>query len=72
MAAKTKKASKNQEIRSMSAENLVKNIEDATLRMQRMTFSHAITPIENPMAIRTLRKELAKMKTEQRRKQLGF
>jgi len=36
-----------------------------------MKFSHAITPIENPMAIRTLRKELAKLKTALRSKQLG-
>jgi large subunit ribosomal protein L29 len=63
MAAKTKKANRNQEIHSMNEQDLIKNIEESTLRIQRMKFSHAITPIENPMAIRTLRKELAKLKT---------
>jgi large subunit ribosomal protein L29 len=37
-----------------------------------MTFSHAITPIDNPMGIRILRREIARLKTAQRRKQLGF
>ncbi|MBP6623982.1 MAG: 50S ribosomal protein L29 [Chitinophagaceae bacterium] len=72
MAAKTKKISRNQEIAAMNAEELVKHIGDANTQIQRMRFSHAITPIENPMAIRTLRKDIAKLKTEQRKKQLGF
>ena len=71
MAAKTKKISKNQEIHSLSEQDILKNIEESTLRIQRMKFSHAITPIENPMAIRTLRRELSRLKTALRSKQLG-
>jgi len=70
MAAKTKKASNKQDFSSMSQEELLKNIQDAELRLKRMKFSHAITPIDNPMGIRTLRRELAQMKTAQRTKQL--
>ncbi len=47
----------------MSEQDLLKNIEDAELRLKRMKFSHAITPIDNPMGIRTVRRELAQMKT---------
>ena len=68
--ANTKKRSNELDVRSMSEADVLKNIEDATLRMKRMKFSHAITPIEHPMAIRTIRRELAQLKTEQRRKQL--
>lgn len=71
MAAKTKK-SKKQDFNTMSAEDILKNIQEAEARMKRMVFSHAITPIDNPMSIRTLRRELAQLKTAQRRKQLGF
>lgn len=69
--AKTKKITRNEEIRNMSAEEIQRQIEEGTTRLQRMMFSHAITPIDNPMAIRTLRRELAKMKTEARRKKLA-
>ena len=63
MAAKNKKSNKNQDYNSMSEQDLLKNIEDAELRLKRMKFSHAITPIDNPMGIRTVRRELAQMKT---------
>jgi|688.fasta_scaffold1183177_2 large subunit ribosomal protein L29 len=69
MAAKTKKSSK-QDLRSLSAQDILKNIEDAELRLKRMKFSHAITPIDNPVGIRTLRREIAQLRTEQTRKQL--
>jgi large subunit ribosomal protein L29 len=69
MAAKTKKSSK-QDLRSLSAQDILNNIEDAELRLKRMKFSHAITPIDNPMGIRTLRREIAQLRTEQTRKQL--
>ncbi len=66
----TKKISKNQEYRSMNEKDLLTTILDSEARLKKMVFSHAITPIDNPMAIRTLRREIAKMKTEQTRKQL--
>jgi large subunit ribosomal protein L29 len=70
--AKNKNAKKASDFRTMSVEDIAKNINDANDRLKRMEFSHAITPVENPMAIRTLRREIAKLKTEERRKQLGF
>lgn len=70
--AKTKKTTRNQEIQAMSAEDLQKNIQDSIGKLQRMKFSHAITPAENPMAIRTLRREIAKLRTAVRRQQLGI
>ncbi|MBL7771274.1 MAG: 50S ribosomal protein L29 [Chitinophagaceae bacterium] len=68
--AKTKKITRNEEIRNMNADELKRQIEEGTTRLQRMMFSHAITPIDNPMAIRTLRRELAKLKTAARTKQM--
>jgi large subunit ribosomal protein L29 len=70
MAAKTKKSSKRQDFQAMSQDDLLRNIQEAELRLKRMTFSHAITPIDNPMAIRTLRREIAQMKTAKRQKEI--
>jgi large subunit ribosomal protein L29 len=60
-----------QDLSNMSAEDVLKAIEDSEQRLKRMVFSHAITPIENPMNIRLLRKDIARLKTKQRRLQLG-
>jgi large subunit ribosomal protein L29 len=71
MSTKTKKSA-NQDLSNLSEADLLKNIEDSTLRLKRMMFSHAITPIENPMTIRLVRREIARLQTQLRRKQLGF
>ena len=65
------KKNKNQDLSSMSAEDILKNIEETDLRLKKMMFSHAITPIENPMSIRILRREIARLKTQHRKLQLG-
>ncbi len=63
MATK-KKTSTNTDFTSMKEEDLMNNIKDAQTRLKRMQFSHAITPIENPMQIRILKKDIARMHTE--------
>ncbi len=72
MAKKNNKTNKIQEIRSMSEQDIKSKIEETVMRLKRMTFSHAITPIENPMSIRTTRREIALLQTELKRKQSGF
>jgi len=71
MATKTKQNSK-QDLSALSEAEILQTIEETDLRIKRMKFSHAITPIENPMSIRISRKEIARLKTQLRRKQLGF
>jgi large subunit ribosomal protein L29 len=33
------------------------------LRLKKLEFAHAISPLENPMSIRALRKDVARLKT---------
>ena len=40
-------------------------------RLKKMQFAHAITPLENPMTIRTLRKDIARLKTELKKRALA-
>jgi large subunit ribosomal protein L29 len=47
------------------------NIADEELRMKKLQFSHAVNPIENPLSIRTLRRRLAQLKTEQNKRALS-
>ena len=58
-------------IQSLSAEDLAARIKEDELRLKKLEFGHAISPLENPMSIRNLRRELARLKTELKKKQLG-
>jgi len=69
--AKAKNA-KVEDYRSMDDKALVDKIQDEEMRMKKLHFSHAVNPIENPLTIRQLRRTIARMKTEQRRRALGF
>lgn len=69
--AKDKKA-KQDEYRSLDDQALQASIQEEELRLKRLHFSHSVNPIENPLSIRHLRRTIARMKTEQRRRSLGF
>ncbi|MDQ3536399.1 MAG: 50S ribosomal protein L29 [Bacteroidota bacterium] len=61
---------KNSEIKSLKIEELRERVSAEKENLQKLTFAHAITPIENPMKIRESRKLVAKLKTELRTKEL--
>jgi len=58
-------------IQTLGAEDLQARINEDELRLKKLEFAHAISPLENPMSIRNLRKEVARLKTELKKKQLG-
>ena len=60
------------DLKGLSDQDLREKISEEQLRLKKITFSHAITPIENPMSIRALRRQIAQLKTEQRKRELGF
>jgi large subunit ribosomal protein L29 len=55
----------------MSEQDLKARIQEDELRIKKLKFAHAVSPLENPMSIREVRKDLARTKTELRKKQLG-
>jgi large subunit ribosomal protein L29 len=57
-------------IQALSDEDLKARINEDEVRLRKLEFAHAITPLENPMSIRNLRRELARLKTQLRKKQL--
>jgi large subunit ribosomal protein L29 len=59
-------------IQSLNEQDLQARINEDEQRMKKLEFAHAISPLENPMSIRNLRRELARLKTElKKKKQLG-
>jgi len=69
--AKSKKA-KVDDYRSLDTQALTEKIADQEMQLKKLHFSHAVNPIENPLSIRQLRREIAQLKTEQRKRALGF
>lgn len=68
--AKNKKADAH-DYKSWDDQALANNIADEEMRMKKLQFSHAVNPIENPLSIRTLRRRIAQMKTEQTKRALS-
>ena len=62
---------KNSEIKALTADELAERLATETENWSKLKFSHAISPIENPMKLRESRKLVARLKTELRAKQLA-
>lgn len=58
-------------LKDISETDLKARIGEDELRLKKLEFAHAISPLENPMSIRSLRKELARLKTELRKRELA-
>ena len=68
----TKNTKKADDYRSMDTEALTSTIIAEELRLKKTKFSHAVNPIENPGSIKEQRRQIARLKTEQRKRELGF
>ena len=58
-------------LKNMSEEDLRSRIEEDELRLKKLKFAHSVSPLENPMTIRDVRKDLARVKTELRKKTIN-
>jgi large subunit ribosomal protein L29 len=58
-------------VNEMSDADLQARIKEDEMRLKKLEFAHAITPLENPMSIRALRKDLARLKTALKQKSLN-
>ncbi|MGZ5285991.1 MAG: 50S ribosomal protein L29 [Flavisolibacter sp.] len=58
-------------IQGLNEQDLQARIKEDEMRLKKLEFAHAISPLENPVSIRGLRRELARLKTELKKKQLG-
>ena len=61
----------NKGLKDMSEADLKARIQEDELRLKKLEFAHAISPLENPMSIRDLRRDVARLKTELRKRELA-
>ena len=54
----------NKEIRELSDKELIETLKDKRMFFTRLKLNHKVSDIENPMLVRTTRREIARIKTE--------
>lgn len=59
-------------IKGLGVEDLKAKIAEDELRLKKLSFAHSISPLENPVSIRSLRKDVARLKTVLKSKELGL
>ena len=61
---------KKESLRELSVNDLNERLEQAQMQLQKMRLNHAASPLENPNTIRATRKNIARILTELKRREL--
>lgn len=62
---------KNSEIRELTTKELEERIDTENTHLIRLKLNHAVSPLDNPLKIKEARKNIARMKTELRKRELN-
>jgi len=62
---------KNTEIRELSTKELIEKIEDEKVLLSRMKLNHAVSPLENPNVLGEAKRDIARLKTELRSREIS-
>jgi large subunit ribosomal protein L29 len=57
-------AKKKLNLKELTTIELVEKLKDDSTHFTKMKFNHVVTTLENPMTLRQLRRDIARMKTE--------
>lgn len=63
---------KAKEIRDLTNEELIKKLDDSKDELFKLRFQLATGQLDNPMRIKEVRRNIARMKTAQRQRELGI
>ena len=64
-------SNKTLELRDVSDSDLQDQLTETTGSFEKMKFDHTVNGIENPLQLRTVRRDIARIKTEIRRRELA-
>ena len=62
---------KTKEIKELETKELAEKLETAVAQYNQMKLNHAVTPMENPSQIKAARRDIARMQTELRQRELN-
>ena len=61
---------KTSEIKELTTAEITEKLENGKQELVRMCLNHSITPLDNPVKIRYARKNIARLNTEIRKRQI--
>ncbi len=59
------------ELQGFSDEDLASELTQTEIQYQKLNFDHAIKGLDNPLILREVRRDIARLKTEIRRRQIA-
>ena len=62
---------KIKEVKELETKDLVEKLENAKAELNNLKLTHAISPLENPSQIKATRRDIARMNTELRQRELN-
>ena len=62
---------KSEVLIEMSTSELKERLEQEQTQLLKLTMNHAVSPIENPLRIRTFKNAIARIKTELRKREIS-
>ena len=61
---------KNSEIKELTLKEIVEKLDTEKSMLTKLKLNHAVSPLDNPLKIKDARKNIARLNTELRRRQL--
>lgn len=58
-------------VKELDAKGLAEKLENAQAQLAQLTLNHAVSPLENPSQIKSLRRDIARLKTVIRQNELN-
>ena len=62
---------KIRELKELDVKDLTEKMETEVEKLHQMKLNHSISPLENPSQIKAVRRDIARMKTELRQRELN-
>ena len=59
------------ELQEFTDENLVNELAETKKQLQKLEFDHAVKGLDNPLVIREVRRDIARLNTEIRRREIA-
>ena len=62
---------KAKELKNIETKDLVEKLDNAQVAYDKMQFNHKVSPLENPSQIKSVRRDIARLKTVLRQRELN-
>ena len=62
---------KSKEVRELDAAALAEALENSEAKLNQLKLNHSVAPLENPSQIKAVRRDIARIKTELRQRELN-